>query len=90
MIEIPKRVEVLDRGYIELQDMLPHPSTGVSGDLAIVSAARTSFLGESKGDEKDKRLLFRLLKDKHTSPFEMVEFKFRIKAPLVTWWQLVN
>ncbi len=84
---IGKRVPLLDKGWLELIDMLPHPATGVSGDLAIVNAARVSFLGESKGDEKDKKLLFYLLRNRHTSPFEMVEFKFRVRAPLVTWWQ---
>ncbi|MCB9451687.1 MAG: FAD-dependent thymidylate synthase [Anaerolineaceae bacterium] len=87
---INKRVPLLDKGWIELVDLLPHPSTGVSGDLAIVNAARVSFLGESKGTEADKKLLFYLLRNVHTSPFEMVEFKFRIHAPLVTWWQWVR
>src|SRR5258708_8475788 len=59
-------------------------------DLPIVKAARVSFLGESKGAEKDKKLLFYLMRNAHTSPFEMVEFKFRIRCPLVTWWQLVR
>lgn len=84
---IGRRVDVLDKGWIELIDLMPHPSSGVSGDLAIVNAARVSFLGESKGAEKDKKLLFYLLRNRHTSPFEMVEFKFRAHAPLITWWQ---
>lgn len=87
---IGKRVSVLDKGYVELVDMLPHPDTQISGDLAIVNAARVSFLGESKGDDKDRRLLFYLMRHRHTSPFEMVEFKFRCRAPLVTWWQWVR
>lgn len=87
---IGKRVEVLDKGWIELVDMMPHPDTDISGDLAIVNAARVSFLGESKGLERDKKLLFYLLRNHHTSPFEMVEFKFRVRAPLVTWWQWVR
>jgi thymidylate synthase (FAD) len=87
---IGKRVDVLDKGWIELSDLLPHPAAGVSGDLAIVNAARVSFLGESKGGDKDKKLLFYLMRNLHTSPFEMVEFKFRLRAPLVTWWQLVR
>jgi thymidylate synthase (FAD) len=87
---IGKKVNVLDQGWIELVDILPHPNTGVSGDLAIVNAARVSFLGESKGTDKDKKLLFYLLRNRHTSPFEMVEFKFRLRCPLVTWWQLVR
>ena len=84
---IGHRIHVLDKGWIELVDLMPHPDAGVSGDLAVVNAARTSFLGESKGEEKDKKLLFYLLKQRHTTPFEMVEFKFRVRAPLVTWWQ---
>ena len=80
---IGKRVNVLDQGWIELQDLM-------GDDLAIVNAARVSFLGESKGPKKDKKLLFYLLEHHHTSPFEQVEFKFRCHAPLVTWWQWVR
>lgn len=78
-----RRVTVLDKGWVECQSIM-------GDDLSIVNAARTSFLGESKGPEKDKKLLFYLLRNAHTSPFEMVEFKYRIRAPLVTWWQLVR
>lgn len=77
------RVDVLDRGFVELQSVM-------GDDLAIVNAARTSYLGESKGEEKDKKLLFYLYEHKHMTPFEMVEFKLRIKAPLVVWWQMVR
>lgn len=87
---IGKRVDVLDKGFIELLDLMPHPAAGVSGDLAIVNAARVSFMGESKGEDKDRKLLFYLLRNHHTSPFEMVEFKFRVRAPVVTWWQWVR
>ncbi len=80
---IGKRVPVLDKGWIELQDMM-------GDDLAITNAARVSFLGESKSPERDKKLLFYLMKHRHTSPFEQVEFKFRCRAPLVTWWQWVR
>ncbi len=77
---IGKRVEVLDKGWIELQDMM-------GDDLAIVNAARVSFLGESKGTEQDKKLLFYLLRHRHTTPFEQVEFRFRVRAPVLVWWQ---
>ncbi len=87
---IGKRIELLDKGWIELIDLMPHPNTDISGDLAIVNAARVSFLGESKGAERDKKLLFYLLRNRHTSPFEMVEFKFRCRAPLIVWWQWVR
>lgn len=87
---IGRRVSVLDKGWVELVDLMPHPDSEVSGDLAIVNAARVSFLGESKGAERDKALLFYLMRHCHTSPFEMVEFKLRVRAPLVTWWQWVR
>jgi len=87
---IGKKIRVLDKGYIELLDLMPHPATEVSGDLAIVNAARVSYLGESKGTERDRKLLFFLMRHRHTSPFEMVEFKFRCRAPLLTWWQWVR
>ncbi len=90
MTPINTRVPVLDKGWIELVDLMPHPQGGVSPDLAIVNAARTSFLGESKGEVADKKLLFYLMKHHHTTPFEMVEFKFRIYAPLITYWQWVR
>jgi thymidylate synthase (FAD) len=73
---IGRRVAVLDKGYVELQDLM-------GDDLAIVTAARVSFLGESKGAERDKKLLFYLLQHRHTTPFEMVEFKFRVKCPIL-------
>ncbi len=87
---IGKRVPILDKGYVELLDLMPHPATGVSGDMAIVNAARVSFLGQSKGEEADKKLLFYMLRNRHTSPFEQVQFKFRLKAPLLTLWQFVR
>jgi len=80
---IGKRVNVLDKGWVELQDLM-------GNDLAIVNAARASFLGESKGGDRDKKLLFYLMEHRHTSPFEQVEFKFRVRAPVVTWWQWVR
>ncbi|HEX3051547.1 MAG TPA: FAD-dependent thymidylate synthase [Aggregatilineaceae bacterium] len=70
------RIPVLDKGWVELQDWM-------GDDLAIVNAARVSFLGESKGDERDKKLLFYLMQHRHTTPFEMVEFKFRVKCPII-------
>jgi thymidylate synthase (FAD) len=77
---IGKRAPVLDKGWVELQDIM-------GDDLAIVNAARVSYLGESKGPEQDKKLLFYLLRNRHTTPFEQVEFRFRVRAPVIVWWQ---
>jgi thymidylate synthase (FAD) len=54
----------------------------MGSDLTIVNAARVSYLGESKGEEADKKLLFYLMRNGHTSPFEMAILQFRIKCPL--------
>lgn len=75
---------------VQLMDVMPHPSTNVWPETAVVNAARISFLGHSKGPEADKKLLLYLLNHRHTSPFEHVIFKFRINAPVVVWWQWVR
>lgn len=76
MTDILGKIYVLDQGWIELVDAM-------GDDQSIVEAARVSYLGESKGAEQDERLIRYLLKNGHTSPFEMVEFKFRVKAPIL-------
>lgn len=81
---------VLDKGWVELQDMMPHPTTGISVDAAVVNAARTSYLSLSKGEEKDAALINYLMEHNHTSPFEQAVFKFRVYAPMVVYWQWVR
>lgn len=69
-------IPMLNHGYVALLD---HMGT----DIDIVNAARKSFNRESKFfDDSDKKLLKYLWKNKHTSPFEMVEFKFAVMAPM--------
>lgn len=75
------RNNVLDKGFIELIDMMPHPTIGTA-DSAVVTAARISYLGGSKGAEADAKLEKYLWDNFHHTPFEMVELKFRVKTPL--------
>lgn len=70
-----RRISILDHGFVELLDSM-------GNDLTIVNAARVSFLGESKGEEQDSKLIKYLIQNKHTSPLEQVEFQFRVKCPL--------
>lgn len=67
--------QVLGNGFVELQEVF-------GDDMAIVNAARVSYLGDSKGPDRDKKLLFYLMRNHHTSPFEMVQLRWRIKCPL--------
>ena len=69
------KVDVLDKGYIELVDTL-------GDDLTPVNAARVSFGGRSdEFTNKDKRLSRFLIKHKHFSPFRHQHIMVIIKAP---------
>lgn len=80
---MPTYIEQPPHGYVRL---VSHHGS----DIAIVGAARTSYAGHSQGQEKDKRLLFRLYKDRHTSPFEQVSITFNIKFPIFLMRQFVR
>jgi thymidylate synthase (FAD) len=72
------RIDLLDHGFVRLVDSM-------GDDLSVVRAARVSYdaawrAGEDQG--KDERLINRLWKDRHTSPFEAVTFTFEVKAPI--------
>lgn len=51
-------------------------------DAAIVQAARVSYGEGTKSTREDGALLNYLLSHEHTTPFEMVEFKFHCKMPI--------
>lgn len=71
-------IDVLDHGYVRLVDSM-------GSDLSIVRSARVSYNADWRSgvDEgSDEKLLNFLWKNKHTSPFESVEFQFEIKCPL--------
>ena len=54
----------------------------MGSDAAIVQAARVSYGTGTKSVSNDRALIRYLMRHKHTTPFEMVEFKFHIKAPI--------
>lgn len=71
-------IEVLNDGFVRLVDVM-------GDDLAIVRAARVSFDAEWRAGEdegRDEKLIRYLMKNHHTSPFEAVELKIEVKAPL--------
>lgn len=68
-------INVLDNGFVRLVDMM-------GDDSAIVQAARTSYGKGTKTFSEDRKLIRYLMRNRHTSPFEMVEFKFHIKLPI--------
>lgn len=64
--------------YVQLVDFMPRENL----DQSIVDAARVSTGSSKRTPEADKKLLRYLMRHYHTSPFEMVEFKFKIKMPI--------
>ena len=69
------KIDVLDKGYIEVVDSL-------GDDLTPVNAARVSFGGRSdEFTEKDRKLSKFLIKHKHFSPFRHQHVMMIIKAP---------
>jgi thymidylate synthase (FAD) len=54
----------------------------MGSDESIVQAARVSYGAGTKSVSDDRALIRYLMRHKHTTPFEMVEFKFHIRAPI--------
>jgi|SRR5690625_610832 len=70
-------INVLDKGYVLLRDVL-------GSDLTVVNAARVSY--DRKSDELtdgDIRLIRFLAREGHTSPFRHASLQFEIYAPLM-------
>ena len=67
-----KSINVLDHGFIRVVDYMGNSSS-------IVQAARVSYGTGEKTPEKDIKLIRYLLRNRHTSPFEMCEIKTTYK-----------
>lgn len=70
-------------GYVSL-------ITHMGNDLSVVNAARVSYAKNSpQFTEKDAKLIRYLMRNKHGTPFEHIQFQFRVRAPLfvVHQWQ---
>ncbi len=72
---IDKEFKVLNKGFIRLVDYL-------GSDESIVQAARVSYGKGTKAVSDDRALIRYLYHHRHTTPFEMVEFKFHVKLPI--------
>lgn len=75
--------KVLDKGFVGLIDHM-------GSDQAIVQAARVSYGEGTKSVNEDRGLIRYLLRHAHSTPFEMVEFKFHLKMPIFVMRQHVR
>jgi thymidylate synthase (FAD) len=74
---------VLDHGFIRVIDYM-------GDDQAIDEAARTSYGAGTKRVNAAQGLINTLMRDRHTSPFEMCEIKLHIKMPIFVMRQWVR
>jgi thymidylate synthase (FAD) len=78
-----KTIKLLDYGHATLVDCMPRfAPVGYTADAAIVQAARVSYGDGTKKLSEDRGLIRYLMRHSHTTPFEMVEFKFHCKMPI--------
>ena len=68
-------IPVHDHGFVRLVDWM-------GDDAAIVAAARVSYGAGTRSVRSDRGLIRYLMRHRHTTPFEMVDLKFHIKAPI--------
>ncbi len=78
-----REVPIHEHGFVALLDVMPRlVPAGQTADAAIVQAARVSYGQGTKKINEDRGLIRYLLRHRHTTPFEMVEFKFHIAMPI--------
>jgi len=76
-------INVHDHGLVALVDTMPRfAPVGKTGDFAIVQAARVSYGAGTRQVNEDRGLIRYLARHRHTTPFEMVEFKFHHRMPI--------
>jgi len=73
--QVHSPVPCLDKGFVRLVDVM-------GNDASIVQAARVSYGEGTKSVQDDTSLIRYLMRQQHTTPFEMVEFKFHVKLPI--------
>lgn len=82
--EILGHRNVLDHGYVDLLDLM-------GDDAEAARAARISYgTLNARPWEQDAKLTRYLYENHHTSPFEMIELKFRMKLPIFVARQIIR
>lgn len=76
-------IECLDDGFVHLVDHM-------GNDAAIIDAARVSYGEGTKVVQDDRSLVRYLMRHRHSTPFEMAEFKFHVRVPMDTWRQWIR
>lgn len=76
-------IKIGEHGLVALLDVMPRfAPVGKTADFAIVQAARVSYGAGTKQINEDRGLIRYLARHRHSTPFEMVEFKFHHVMPI--------
>ncbi|MFO7695750.1 MAG: FAD-dependent thymidylate synthase [Anaerolineae bacterium] len=77
MLQLPVGESVLDKGWMQLEEMM-------GGDAAVIRGARICYQSSAKSTKADVRLIERLMSSnpKHNTVFEHAVFRFAVKCPL--------
>ena len=76
-------ISCLDHGFVRLIDYM-------GDDAAIVQGARVSYGKGTKSTSNDRGLLRYLIRNRHTSPFELNEIKLHVKMPIFVARQFIR
>lgn len=80
---VGKKFPVLNDGFVQLVDVM-------GDDAAIVQAARVSYGKGTKSIHEDRGLIRFLMRNRHTSPFEMCVLKILVRVPMDCWRQWIR
>ncbi|MFQ5844945.1 MAG: FAD-dependent thymidylate synthase [Planctomycetota bacterium] len=80
--ELPYR-RVLDHGFVALVDVM-------GDDSSIVQAARVSYGKGTRTVRSDRALISYLMRHRHSTPSEMLEFKFLVRLPVFVARQMIR
>ncbi|WP_146591696.1 FAD-dependent thymidylate synthase [Posidoniimonas polymericola] len=75
--------KVLDDGFVRLVDTM-------GDDSSIVQAARISYGAGTKRVSEDRGLIRYLMRNRHSTPFEMCEVKLHVRVPMDAWRQWIR
>jgi thymidylate synthase (FAD) len=78
-----RQLPVLDDGFVRLVDYM-------GSDESIVQAARVSYGNGTKRVSEDRGLIRYLMRNWHTTPFEMCEIKLHVRVPMDCWRQWIR
>ena len=93
MTNVPElTIKCLDKGFVTLVDVMPRlvPEELKTADYAVVQAARVSYGHGTKTVNEDRGLIRYLMRHNHSTPLEMIDFKFCMKLPIFVARQIIR